>query len=612
MKPSHSGRSHEIPARARVRPISVVSAGAIVCVVLVSGVWIAAAENQSTEQRGGAAAKYAPRDGHVEWVLDNDNALRMHESARSIGFNHIVQLPIAAGSSIINLLGDDLSTAQLWRESATTISGGDPGQTSELHLLSDEGISLLAGHGGSIGFTYSPALLELPADVAPGSLWSSAGSAHPDGLMTYTASYTASSPKLSELIKASRLGPTELASCLQTDGGSVYRDANREIVFDITETDLWCEGRGRVAIVATVNGYPVIQGPPAVPPNPSGTAALAEPPRWGSADAWRTATVESRYPDAYFGEQPFPVALANPPQRTDSGLIVAANQNGDDVVALRLDAGVLQRQWFTHPGGEIMALATAGDVTLVTTSQRQVVAYSDVGARLWSMDCAELVFAAPTDARNGNVIIVGLDGAVSSVDYLSGDIDWERKIASDVSLAPAVVGDRVVVVDRAGAITTFDLETGDTVWVDDTGEVAASVIVAGSAIVVAGSDGILRTYDAASGTHLWALRYTGTLYTAVELGSQVVFVTNEVTMAVDTTSGIVQWTQSGAQDAIADGDRIVIFDESTARMVDDTGASDGVWNIPSLALSIYRYALPGVDGFWVFRSNEQTVQVGQP
>lgn len=612
MESSLPERPHDVSVHAPVRLVSVVAAVSIAAVALASGVWIAAADNQSTELRGGAAAKFAPEDGHVEWILGDDGALRMYESARSIGFNHIVQLPLAARSSTIRLLGDDSSTAQLWRESDSMVSGGDQGQTSLLHLLSGEGISLVAEYGGGIAFTYSPALLELPADVAPGSVWSSAGTAHPDGLLTYTASYTASPPTLRGLITASQLGPAELASCIQTDGGSVYRDMDGEILLEITESNLWCEGRGRVAIVGTVNGYPVVQGPPATSPSVASTGAAVAPLNWSSADSWHVATAESRYADAFFGEQPFPVSLANGPQRTESGLIVAANQNGDDLVALRLEGDVLERQWFAHPGGEITALTTAGDVTIVTTSQRRVVAYSIVGLRLWSMDCPELVLAAPTDARNGNVIIVGLDGTVSSVNSLSGEVDWERKIAADVSLAPVVVGGSVVVVDRAGAINAFDRETGETAWSHDTGQPATFLIGAEGVMTVAGSDGFLRTFDAASGKHLWTLKYLGTLHTAVQLGSHVVFVTNEATTAVDATSGTVRWTQGGARDAVTDGDRIVVFDESTARIVDETGAIGGVWDIPSLALSIYRFALPGVNGFWVFRSNAPTVLVGQP
>lgn len=605
-------RPHADPAERRVRPASLIAAGSIAVVVLVTGATIAVADHQTTEVLGGAAAKYVPADGYLEWVLDDLGTLRMSESARTIGFSNILQLPVSAGASVIGDLGDDARIAQLWRESATGFSGGEFTQTTDLHRLSEEGLTLLAGHGGSVGFAYSPALLELPADVAPGSTWSSQGDALPGGIMTYTADYRASEPTNAELIAASGLDNAELAACLQTEGGSVYRDSSGATVLEITETDLWCEGRGRVAIVGTVNGSPVAQGPPSSTPSAAATDAAAAPPGWGAISDWRPVEVEIRYPDAFFGEQHLLVSLANAPKRTASGLIVAADQNADDLVALGLDSGLLQRRWFAHPGGEIIALATAGDVTVVTTSQRRVIAYSDAGQRLWSMDTRELVFAPPADAGNGSVIVVGLDGIVSRVDLSTGDIVWQRKLAADVSLPATVVGDSVVVIDRAGAISAFALGSGETVWSVDTGQAASSVSTADGAIVVAGEDGLFRSYDAASGAHLWALRYGGFLRASADLDGALVLVTNEATIAVDARSGIVRWTLGGAQDAVTDGERIVLFEDSRAHLVDATGASKGEWSIPSLALSIYRYALPGVDGFWVFRSNQPAVMVGQP
>ncbi|HEU4849316.1 MAG TPA: PQQ-binding-like beta-propeller repeat protein [Terrimesophilobacter sp.] len=605
-------RPHAHPARVRVRPASVVAAASMAAVVLVTGVSIAIADNQTTEVLGGAAAKYVPADGHLGWVLDNLGTLRMSESARTIGFNNILQLPLSAGAAVIEDLGDDARIAQLWRESASTVSEGELIQTTELHRLSEEGLTLLAGHGGSVGFAYSPALLELPADVAPGSAWTSAGDALPGGILTYTADFTASEPTNSELIAASRLDPADLARCLQADGRSVYRDSTGAPVLEITESDLWCEGLGRVAIAGTVNGEPIVQGPPAEEPTAVEAGSSAAPPDWDATGDWQAMEAETRYPDAFFGEQQLAVSLANAPQRTDSGLIVAADQNADDVVALRLDSGVLRRQWFAHPGGEIIALATAGDATLVTTSRRRVIAYSDAGQRLWAMDTPELVFAPPTDAGNGSVIVVGLDGIVSSVDLLSGELAWERKLAADVSLAAAVVDGIAVVVDRAGAITAFDLGSGERVWSEDTGHLASSVVTADGAIIVAGQDGLFRAYDAASGTHLWALRYGGFLRSFADLGSSVVLVTNEATIAVEARSGVVEWRRDGAQDAVTDGRRVVLFEEASARLVDAAGASEGEWSIPSLALSIYRYALPGADGFWVFRSNQPALAVGHP
>ena len=584
-------------------------------VVLATGLSIAVADDQTAEQLGGAAAKYLPVDGHVEWLKDNLGTIRMSESARSIGYEDILLLPNAAGTAVVNLLGDDSRTAHLWRESTLTVdseAADDTAvQTIDLHRVSPEGLSLLAGYGGNIGFAYSPALLELPATVAPGSAWSSAGDALPRGILTYTAEFTASEPSDSELMATAGLTGSELAECLQTDGRTVYRDSDGVTILDIVEADLWCIGRGRVAIVATVNGSPVVQGPAAEPSAQPSTTAVSEP-SWGDAGDWRAVDTTTVYRDTFFGEQALPISLANSPRRNSSGLVLAVNQSGDDVVALRLEAGALARDWIAHPGGDIIALATAGDVTVVTTSQRRVLAYAETGQRLWAVDSPELVLAPPTDAGQGTVIIVGLDGAVSSVDALTGDAIWERKLAADVSLAATVEGDCVVVVDRAGAVTAFDRATGETTWSTDSGQVPTDIVSAEGVVAIVGEDGFLRAHDSENGERLWDLRYTGAFRAAVALGDAWIFATDETTRGVDFASGAVLWSRGGAQDAVTDGVRAVLFGEATAELVDASGATEAEWSMPPLALAIYRYALPGDDGFWVFRSNQPALAVGRP
>lgn len=605
-------RPHDARGSGRVRPASVIAAATIAATVLVTGVSIAAADNPETPVLGGMAAKYVPADGHLEWSLDNLGVVRMSESARTIGYSNLLQLPLTAGATLFDTIGEEVRTAQLWRESVSVHSGAEPLQTTDLHRLSAEGLTLLASHGGPVGFAFSPGLLELPADVAPGVTWSSAGDALPNKLATYTSEFRADAPWDESLIAVSGIKAADLAACLQTDGTINFMNAEGQLVLEIVETDLWCEGRGRVAAVGTVNGDSIVQGAHEDPPTADDAGGIDVPLAWSDVSLWGPAETEIHYPDPYFGEQQLMVSLSNAPQRTASGLIVSADQNADDLVAVRLEGGVLQRAWFAHPGGEIISLTTAGNITIVTTSERQVIAYSDAGRRLWAMDTPELVFAPPTDAGDGSAIIVGLDGIVSNLDLRTGDLNWERKLAADVSLSAAVAGDSVVVVDRAGAVTAFDLGSGDTLWSARSGAVASAAISASGVVVLVGDDGFLRTYDAATGTPLWFLRYVGFLSASADLGDSLVLVTDESTLAIEPRTGFVRWTQPGAEDAVTDGVRVVLLGEDTARIVDATGFSEGEWSIPSLALAIYRYALPGADGFWVFRSNQPAIAVGQP
>lgn len=603
------------PRRAPVRPGSILAVAALTVAVLLTGVAIAVTDNQTVDVSGGAAAKYVPADGHVEWTRDSLDAVRMTESARSIGYEDLLQLPTQASTATISLLDAGVRTAQLWRESTATIrddsSGVQNGNVIDLHQLSADGLVLLASYGGTLGFTYSPPLVELSARVSPGATWSSAGDALPHGLLTYTAHFEASEPSTKELLVAAGLPQPDLAECVEVRGGSVYRDETGNRVLESDETNLWCEGRGRIASVATVNGDRVLVGLMAEPPNAAVDAALAAPRSWDVEGGWRTAEVPPVVSDPSFGEQPLGLSLANPPRRTQSGLLVAVNQVGDDVVALKHSSGTLVRQWLAHPGGDIVTLETVGDVTVVTTSQRKVLAYSEHGHRLWERDSPELILAPPTGAA-GAVILVGLDGTVASVNSLTGKPNWERKLSADVILPAAVDRSSVLVADRAGVLTAFDRTSGETLWTVDSEQPPVGLFAASGVATLTGSDGFLRAYDAESGERLWTQRYRGFLRATAWLGRCALFVTNEVSACVDVHTGAVQWIRAGAQDAVTDGRHAVLFDEADARLLDAEGTTVSVWEIPSLALAINRYAVAGDDGFWVFRSYQPVLAVGQP
>ena len=597
---------------------SVVAASIVTLVVVATGASIAVADHDAPEVLGGSAARYVPADGHVEWALDQDGILRMTESVRSIGYEQLLLLPASAGASVLTGMSDhEAHTAQLWRESLTTVqdTGSDPAdgtvQVSDLHRLSAEGLSLLASSGGSVGFAYSPALLELPASVAPGSTWRSEGDALPNGLVTYTAEFTAAMPSDRELVAASRLGAEELNSCLQTTGKSAYLDSAGTVLIEITEADLWCEGRGRVAIVATVNGSPVVQGPPATPPGRVAPPSVLAPVQWSSPGSWAAREVELGYADRFFGEQKLSVALANAPVRTASGLVVATNQTGDDITALRQREGVLMREWIGHPGGEVIGLGTADDVVIATTSHRRVVAYSSAGRRLWAMDTPELVLAQPTDAGDGRVVFVGLDGTVSSVGARSGELAWSRKLDADVSTPATIAGGAVVLVDRAGRITAFDRSTGETLWSRDDERVSAAVAVE-SLVVMVGEDGFARAFDALTGDRRWEVRYTGSSRAALAVGDLVVLVSDEQTLGVGSRTGVVSWQREGAEDAIGDGRSLILIGLDEASLVDESGSVERTWAIPSLSIAVYRYAVVGSDGFWLFRSNQPVTRIGEP
>ena len=78
------------------------------------------------------------------------------------------------------------------------------------------------------------------------------------------------------------------------------------------------------------------------------------------------------------------------PVRTQSGLVVRPLMTPTDLVGTRRLGPNWASVWRAHPGGTLVTLASFGNVIVVTTSERRLVAYTDTGARLWSRELGEV------------------------------------------------------------------------------------------------------------------------------------------------------------------------------------------------------------------------------
>ena len=85
-----------------------------------------------------------------------------------------------------------------------------------------------------------------------------------------------------------------------------------------------------------------------------------------------------------FGRDPMvgsPSAVT--PVRTESGLVIRPTIGRGDLVATTPKTLTEWTSiWRAHPGGTVLSLSAFGNVIIATTSNRQMVAYSDVGVRL--------------------------------------------------------------------------------------------------------------------------------------------------------------------------------------------------------------------------------------
>ena len=562
---------------------------------------------------GGFAADYVPAEGYVEWSLEtalSGDVRRVSEHARSTGFSEVLALPENQASHVLAAVGDDVHTTQFWRETMHVLDGADAGQFTDLYTLTDAGVSLVAGYGGELGWVYNPPLLQLPADVAPGAAWSGSGDAMPFGLATYTHSARATVPSNAVVLTQAERHGLDVSTCLQIDGSTALFDEDGASVLELRQVELWCIGKGRVAAVADLSdGEEIRYAPTAAAPTTSGIATNATAARWTNPARWVTREATVTVDDTFFGATPFSLSLADSPRVTASGLLIAASTTTDDVVALAVSGDSLTRQWYAHPGGDLVTVATVGDVTIVSTGIRQLVAYDARGVRLWQHPTPELVVAPPTGTADGGVVAVGLDGTVTMFDAVTGAIGWTRALGADVDQSAVVAGGKVVTIDRSGTITALEAASGDVAWSVES-VAAASIRAMGSNLVTVGDDGWMRLFavDDGAASHSW--RYSGSWRALLAAGSTAVLATDEAIVGVDLSTGEELWRGDGVESAVGDGETIVVFRGSVATAIDEAGSEVASWSIPATYLWSSKFAVPVGNSIVLVHSGSEATIVG--
>jgi outer membrane protein assembly factor BamB len=598
-------------AVAKLRASGIVSAASIVAVVAICTGAIAFSDQDLTGQASSNAAVLIPADGHVEWFVDQDGVVRSTESSRATGVEEFLTLPSMAAQALLGDLSDsEVRNATLWRETTTTVTDGETTQNGELLRFTEAGVESMVVWGGDVSFIYTPGLLVLPTDVAPGSSWEGEGTAFVGGSLNYRSRFTAHEPENASLLENATLDDPR--GCIETRGVIDYLDEAGTVLITIDEADLWCPGRGRIAIDATVGDTVVMQAGIDAPrlQSQSATKSIGA---WTDPSAWRDRELQTVRRDPVYGEDDGIPSYSVVPALTASGTIVTTRDSGDDLVALRYDERnrSLVHHWIGHPGGHAIALGAVGDVIIVTTSSRRIVAYSDAGERLWKRDTSDLIVAAPVSDGAGNAIIVGLDGVVTSVDAISGKTRWETPIGADVDQRAVVGAGTVIVVDRAGRVVALDRTDGDIRW-EANGTQAYGIAIAGDAVVVAQGDSWVTSYRLATGAKLWDARYLGLPSAVQAAAGQVVVVSDEESVAFDPDDGTILWSRDGASHAIGDGKRIMLVDRDSAILVDDRGETVLEWELQVETDALSRHVLAGRDGIWSVQSFNTALRIGEP
>lgn len=501
----------------------------LLCLGLVvgSGTWLA---RRAPETRT-VALSYVPADGDALWQrVDTTRELvtrsntQVTESARFVGITGLLSGDSFLVTRVLHQdYDDDPSNARLWRTSTTSVDDVGVGSQS-IRYYRVRGSVELAGERASDGTitAYEPALVELPADVGPGSTWTGAGSA--GDTLDYTSAFRAA---------PGRDGCLDVSGELDLKAkGSAQR--GRRIVLQRS----WCPGQGAVR-TSESDGATLTVATGVAAPAPGSRTTTTAPvswtdPRTWTPRTWDTVTVdEAGKTRGMYGSAQTTVE----PMLTSSGLVVRALETPDDLVATTpKTADAWTPAWASHPGGTVLSLAAFGSVVLVTTSERQLVAYSDAGMRLWQATLPEIGPRAPVQVSDDDAVLVDLSGRVLRFGIADGAVRWLRTVSSDVNRAPGVGAGLVVVADRSGTVTALDAATGATRW--DRAFESTAVAVVGDRVLVT-QDQDVAGLDPVAGTTRFLTHFDGQLTALTGLAGQPLVVSKTATLLLDPGGRVV-------------------------------------------------------------------------
>lgn len=552
----------------------------LLCLGLVvgTGTWLA---RRATEPRT-AALVYVPADGAALWQrlettreAETRSATVVTESARFVGADGLLSGDPALTTRVLHQDYDDADGARLWRTTTTQVDEvGVPTQT--VRYLRVRGAVELAGEQVGPEITaYEPALVELPADVAPGSSWRSAGSA--GGTLDYTSTFSATAGA---------------DGCLDVSGELQLRaKGSQETGRRTSLTRTWCPGRGMVATSesggATRTVLTAVATPGAGPRTTTGTPITwTEPRRW-TPKTWDTVTVDP------LTEEPRPMsgraATVVTPVLTSSGLVVRALEAPHDLVATTPKTqDAWTPAWRAHPGGTILSLTAYGEVLLVTTSERRLVAYSEAGSRLWQADLPDLATTAAVPVSDADAVLVDLSGRVLRFGVADGAVRWSRELGTDVNRAPAAGAGLVVVVDRDGTVHALDAASGAPRWEQELE--AGAVGVVGDRVVTTVDQNVLGL-EPTQGRSVWTTHVDGTVMALTALAGQPVVATKDETVLLG-ADGRVSARLPGYLAVDVTSSHLVGWAADRVDVVDPAGGVAATW--PTGAISLVSSERPGL------------------
>jgi PQQ-like domain len=543
-----------------------------------------------------AAAGYLPSDGAVSYErtdttreLKTTVGLAVTESARLSGVAGLLSTDSAFATKMINEAYGDRDRIQILRTTTTAIN--DPAATAQTirFYRVNTGVELMGVSTPSEGYVYSPALVLLPPDVRAGSQWSGVGSA--GDTFDYRSELRAEAGS---------------SDCLSVTGEVRYLSKEGQLGRVVTVGQTWCPREG---IVAESQSFADVRSTTSRidPPAPSIQSTSSAPIRWTAPQRWTTKPMNTISINPTFGQGPMvgsPAAVT--PVRTESGLVIQATIGRGDLVATTPKTPTEWTSiWRVHPGGTVLSLSAFGNVIIATTSHRQMVAYSDVGVRLWQLSLNDLAPTSPVRISDRDAVVVDLGGQIRRFDLSTGAVVWQHNVGSDVNVSPAVGAGLVVIMDRGGSTTAVEESTGQDRW-DLQMQGAAATVIGDSVIVI--QDQTVHALWTTTGRHRWARPIFGTLTDMTSFAGQAVVATKSQSVILS-GAGVVTQRFGPVLTLTATQDHLVAWGPTEAQVIARDGAIISRWDLPALTLSQEdRPAVAISQGVMLF-SNDWTFQV---
>jgi outer membrane protein assembly factor BamB len=541
------------------------------------------------------AAEYVPADGAVSYErtattreLKTTVGTSVTEAARLSGVTGLFSTDTALANKMLDQAYADYKSIQILRTTTTPIN--DPAaiaQTIRFYRV-NTGVELMAESTQSEGYIYSPALLLLPADLHTGKGWSGAGSAGD------TFDYRSQ-------LRADALD----RDCLRVTGEVRYLSKAGQLGRVVNLAQTWCNGSGMLAESQSYGDIRHNSTRIDLPPL-SAQRTTNAPIHWTVPKHWTTKNFGTISFNPTFGEGPMlgsPSAVT--PVGTESGLVIRPTVGGDLVATTPKSPAAWTSVWRGHPGGSIMTLSGFGNVIIATTSNRQMVAYSDAGVRLWQLTLDDLGPTAPARIDETDAVIVDLAGEIRRFDVATGALRWQRNVGSDVNVPPAVGAGVIVIMDRGGTTTAFDQSTGETRWnVDVQGSVAT--VIGNTAVVI--SDQTAHALATDSGRHRWVRPIFGTLTDMTSFADHVVVATKSESVMLSSDGRVMK--QLGPLLRLTPSqDHLVTWGPTQAWVIGRDGTTVSQWELPALTLSQQDRPALGIQQGVLLLNNDWTFQV---